>query len=109
MTCKYSNIIAENCGINSALIAGYLYEQQKEKGFILWGKLWYRCSVNNFTAVFPFMGKGAVYGALKRLRHKGYILRTEHNKSRFDRTKSYAFTPLGTSVMMSTEKVLKGG
>ena len=103
MTCKYSNIIAENCGINSALIAGYLYEQQKEKGFILWGKLWYRCSANNFTAVFPFMGKCAVYGALKRLRNKGYILRTEHNKSKFDRTKSYSFTPLGLSVMLTTK------
>lgn len=101
MICQYSNTIAISCGINAALVAGYLWDEQKTKGNIIQGRIWIRCSIRTLRNVFPFMGEDAISNALRRLREHGYILCLENNKSKFDRTKSYAFTPNGITLMLN--------
>ena len=99
MTCYYSDKIAARYGINSALVAGFMWNEIKENGTECQGKEWIRCSQNTLCVVFPFMGKKAVSNALKRLLKTGILKKSEYNESCFDRTASYAFTEYGEAFM----------
>ncbi len=103
MNCKYSEKTAIKCGINSALIAGYLWDNMAENGAEHHSMEWIRCGKKSICAVFPFMGVKAVGNALKRLVRAGILKRAEYNDSRFDRTASYAFTEYGSVLMEETE------
>ena len=56
MNCKYSEKTAIKCGINSALIAGYLWDNMVENGAEHHSMEWIRCGKKSICAVFPFMG-----------------------------------------------------
>ena len=97
MTCQYSNEIALQCGINAALIAGYIWQEQKTGGTQKDKKRWIRAGRKKLMAVFPFMCECTVGNALNRLVGAGIILRREINNCSFDRTLSAAFTTYGIS------------
>lgn len=99
MICHYNNNIAISCGINSALLSGYLWSETKKQAKTVHGKSWCRCAQKKMMAVYPFLGKYAVSNAIKRLENAGIIVRAEHNESAFDRTLSYAFTSYGQALM----------
>ena len=99
MNITYSNSIATNFGINAALIAAYMNDEIRYSGEEHHKRIWLRCSHNRLRAIFPFMGKGAVAGALKKLTKSGMLVKREYNRSRFDRTLSYAFTDYGMALM----------
>lgn len=99
MTITYSTKIASRYGINTALIAAYLYQDMKVNGKKAHKRLWVRCSRKTLTAIFPFMGEKAVANALKRLTLHGLLLKYEYNDSRFDRTLSFSFTDFGKAML----------
>lgn len=99
MICHYNDSIAIYCGINSALISSYLWDEAQKHGKIIHGKNWYRCAQKRMTAIYPFLGRYAVSSAIKRLENAGIIVRAEHNASAFDRTLSYSFTSYGQALM----------
>lgn len=99
MTCNYSDKIAMICGINSALLAGFLWEEQEERGEWKHNRLWTAYSQKKLSAVYPFMKEKAIRNALKRLICAGIISKDEFNESRFDRTASYSFTGYGEMLM----------
>ena len=99
MTITYSTKMASCFGINTALVAAYLYQEMKTKGKVAHERRWVRCSRKTLTAIFPFMGEKAVANALKRLTLYGLLLKYEYNDSRFDRTLSFSFTDYGKAMM----------
>ena len=105
MVCIYSDKISVLCGINSALLAGYVWTQSKENASQFQGKNWFRQSKKNFSIVFPFMGKKAVSNALKKLVTAGIIKKCEYNDNSFDRTSSYTFTEYGEALMSEEEEI----
>ena len=102
MICHYNNKIAIQCGIKSALIAGYFWYALKEKENN--NKRWVRASRKKLMAIFPFMGEKAVGNALKRLQKADIITKQELNVSPFDRTLSFAFSTYGKSLMEDSER-----
>ncbi len=100
MICIYSDKISTLCGINSALVAGYIWTESKENASQFQGRDWVRCSKKCLCVVFPFMGEKAVSCALKRLVNAGILKKCEHNESIFDHTASYAFTEIGERLML---------
>lgn len=104
MICHYSNEIAFQCGINAALIAGYIWQEQKTDGTLKDKKRWIRAGRKKLMAVFPFMHEGTVGSALNKLVKAGIIFRREINNCSFDRTLSAAFTTYGISLMESGEQ-----
>lgn len=99
MTITYSTKMASRFGINTALVAAYLYQEMKTKGKVAHECRWVRCSRKTLTAIYPFMGEKAVANALKRLTVYGLLLKYEYNDSRFDRTLSFSFTDYGKAMM----------
>lgn len=99
MAITYSTIIAMRFGINTALVAAYLYQEMGPRGFEVHKRRWVRCARKTLTAVYPFLGVCAVGNALKRLTKNGILLKHEYNDSRFDRTLSFSFTDFGIAMM----------
>ena len=99
MTITYSTKIATKFGINTALVAAYLYQEIGPRGFEVHKKRWVRCARKTLMAVYPFLGERAVGNALKRLTKYGLLLKHEYNDSRFDRTLSFSFTDYGKAMM----------
>lgn len=99
MLCYYNSKTAVKCGINSAMIAGYLWIVSEKYGKIHNNKKWLRCSEKMLTAVFPFLGRTAVHNAVKRLENSGIVIRKRYNENPFDRTFSFAFTDYGAKLM----------
>lgn len=104
MLCIYSDKISMLCGINAALIAGYIWNESKVHSVQFQGKDWIRCSKRSLSVAFPFMGEKAVSNALKKLVNAGILKKCECNDSSFDRTASYAFTEIGEA-FMTEEKI----
>ena len=106
MICQYSNEIALQCRINAALIAGYIWQEQKTDGTLKDKKRWVRAGRKKLMAAFPFpfMCKCTVGNAMNKLVDAGVILRREINNCSFDRTLSAAFTTYGISLMESGEQ-----
>lgn len=105
MLCMYSDKISILCGINAALIAGYIWNESKENAVQFQGKDWIRCSKRNLCVIFPFIGGKAVSNALKKLVNAGILKKCEYNDSSFDRTASYAFTEIGEAFMTEEEEI----
>ena len=105
MLCMYSDKISILCGINAALIAGYIWNESKENAIQLQGRNWFRCSKRSLCVVFPYMGEKAVSNALKKLVSAGILKKCECNYSSFDRTASYAFTEIGEAFMTEEETI----
>lgn len=57
MLCMYSDKISILCGINAALIAGYIWNESKENAVQFQGKNWFRCSKRNLCVVFSVYGR----------------------------------------------------
>lgn len=104
MVCHYNNKMASKCGINSALIAGYVWHNLRKDGKTYDNKVWVRAGRKKLMAVFPFMGEKAIGKALKRLEKADIIIKQEHNDSSFDRTLSFAFTTYGKTLMEGDEQ-----
>ena len=99
MNCEYSNKIAMKCGINSALLASFLWDETKDNGQKHHNRVWAACSQKKLMALYPFMKEKADRGALHRLIDAEILFMSEYNESRFDRTASYAFTTYGKTLM----------
>ena len=104
MICQYSNEIALQCGINAALIAGYIWQEQKTDGTLKDKKRWVRAGRKKLMAVFPFMCECAVGNAMNKLVKAGIVFRRVINNCSFDITLSAAFTTYGISLMESGEQ-----
>lgn len=98
MTCIFNAHIARQCGINSALVAGYLWSKTSESRRIV-SRNWVRCGLKSMQAAFPFMGERALANAVKRLIRNKIIIKNEFNDSRFDHTAWYSFSEYGEKLM----------
>jgi len=99
--------IARRYGVNTALVAQYVWEQVCENEFHnrhhYDGRRWMRCSQMMFTAVMPYLSRHAVRCALEHLIKQGVLIRGTFGADKFDRTSWYAFTQFGRLLMEESE------
>ena len=105
---SFGTDIAVQVGVNAALTAGYLHSLMTESGLsadacVRRGRKWLRCSARMITAEMPYLSRGMVYSALRRLKKKGYISIDHLSEDPFGHTNWYAFTDYGLR-MMEREK-----
>ncbi len=100
---KLNTEVARLCGTNAAVIASQLWEAQSnpDAAFYVDGYPWIRASYKRITAYLPFLTVHMVRTAVKKLLREGVVKAGEYNDSRFDRTRSYAFTSYGRDLMRS--------
>lgn len=99
--------IAEEYGVNSAILLqniSFWIEKNRanDKNFID-GMYWTYSSVKAFQELFPYLTARAISTALQKLEDGGLIITGNHNKSAYDRTKWYAITEKGFSILQNRE------
>lgn len=91
--------VAKKVGVNAAiLLQSIKWWCQKNKANERHrhdGLYWTYNSTKALVDLYPYLGKGAINTALKKLEDGGYIRTGNYNKSAYDRTKWYAITDSG--------------
>ncbi len=102
----YDDIAAE-CGINASIlfynISHWVDLNEKNGTNFHDGRYWTFNSMEAFSGQFPFLSSKQIRTALAKLEDHGYILTGNYNKLPFDRTKWYAITEKGYSVLPTSE------
>lgn len=96
--------VAKEIGVNGAILLKHLYfwvrkNEANNKSFVD-GHYWTYNSVKAFNELFPYLSERQIKNALDRLEADGYILTGNYNKSAYDRTKWYAVTKKGKSILL---------
>lgn len=99
--------IAEEYGVNAAVLfqnISFWIEKNKanDRNFID-GYYWTYSSIKAFQELFPYLTARAISTALQKLEDGGLIITGNHNKSAYDRTKWYAITEKGFSILQNRE------
>lgn len=94
---------ANEVGVNAAILLqsiSYWCEKNKANGKHFHdGLTWTYNSVKAWSELYPYLGKSAIAGALKRLEDGGYVKSGNFNQNPYDRTKWYAITEKGLSLI----------
>lgn len=99
---SFSVDVACRVGVNAAIILGNIKhwcKKNKANGKHLHdGLYWSYNSIKAFSELYPYLGKGAIDNALKKLESGGYVKVGNYNKTPYDRTKWYAITAKGLAL-----------
>lgn len=99
---SFSVDVACKVGVNAAIILGNIKhwcKKNKANGKHLHdGLYWSYNSIKAFSKLYPYLGKGAIDNALKKLESGGYVKVGNYNKTPYDRTKWYAITAKGLAL-----------
>lgn len=95
--------LAKKYGIVEAILLKNLWfwiakNKANEKHFYD-GTYWTYNSIKAFGELFPYISEKTIIRSLKKLEELGIIKTGNYNKIAYDRTKWYAFTSLGNSIM----------
>ena len=99
---SFSVDVACKVGVNAAIILGNIKhwcKKNKANGKHMHdGLYWSYNSIKAFSELYPYLGKGAIDNALKKLESGGYVKVGNYNKTPYDRTKWYAITSKGLAL-----------
>ena len=86
--------VAKDVGVNAAILftnISFWVAKNKANGKNYRdGVYWTYNSRKAFGELFPYLGDGAIRGALQKLEDKGYLIKGEYNKANYDRTGWYS-------------------
>lgn len=95
--------IAKECGVNASILfsnIAYWIEHNKANGINFHdGHYWTFNSMKAFSELFPYFSEKQIKTALKKLEDDGLIMTGNYNKLPFDRTKWYAVTNKGYTIL----------
>lgn len=95
--------IAKECGVNASILfsnIAYWIEHNKANGINYHdGHYWTFNSMKAFSQLFPYFSEKQIKTALKKLEDDGLIMTGNYNKLPFDRTKWYAVTNKGYTIL----------
>lgn len=99
--------VAKELGVNCAVLLENLYfwvEKNRANGkHFHEGTYWTYNSAKAFVELFPYMTERGITYALTKLEEQGYILTGNFNPVAYDRTKWYALTKRGYSILQNCQ------
>lgn len=100
---SFNTEIAEKYGLNAAIIFYHIvfWIEKNEANETNYhdGHYWTYNSVKAFKTLFPYMGDKQIRNALKKLENENLVICGNYNKSPYDRTRWYALTEKGISIL----------
>jgi hypothetical protein len=100
---SFNTEIAEKYGLNAAIIFYHIvfWIEKNEANETNYhdGHYWTYNSVKAFKTLFPYMGDKQIRNALKKLEDEDLVICGNYNKSPYDRTRWYALTEKGISIL----------
>lgn len=102
---------AKEVGVNAAIILQNLYfwvakNEANDTNFHD-GRYWTYNSVAAFAKLFPYLSRGQINGAIKKLEEQGYIVSGNYNENKYVRTKWYALTSAGFELVENEKCISK--
>lgn len=100
----YSTYIAKTIGLEAAVIFEYICiyvdyaKKSKSIGKYHDGKYWTYASRQDISQKIPYISESKIYRALSDLIKAGYIIKSNYNKIKYDRTLWYTVTDAGWSI-----------
>lgn len=95
--------VADVCGVCAAVI---LYQlpllidrDTADGGNFHDGRYWTRRSMNELHEVFHYLTENQIRTAIDKLEKRGYIVKGNYNRNRYDHTTWYAMTNTGRGLM----------
>lgn len=89
---SFSRTIAAKYGVNAALVLAYIGFRLSVSKIERDGRFWFYDSLDEIAKHYPYLGRSAIYEAIKLLSAKnGPLVVGHYNKRRGDRTNWYAF------------------
>lgn len=67
------------------------------------GRYWTYNSIKAWSELFPYLSEKKIRNALKNLENEGLILTGNYNTSAYDRTRWYAFSDIGISILLKRQ------
>ncbi len=99
----FTDKAANAAGVPAAVVLKHLYthtERARENGENFHdGRFWCPASVKALSAEIPYLSSEQIRTALKKLNEGGYIVKSNYNRNRHDRTLWYALTDAGRGLM----------
>lgn len=103
MNYYFNGGLATKFGIREALVMDLIGRElflQKKMGYpAINGNRWCRMSAGMLSAKLPMLSRSSAQRILRRLVNRNVLKKAEYNRSRFDRTASYAFTGYRKTLM----------
>jgi hypothetical protein len=98
---SFSRPIAKKYGVNAALVLGYIGFRMGLSNNERDGKYWLYDTLDTIAEHYPYLGRSAIYEAIKRLTAKnGPLIVGHYNKRKGDRTNWYAFRDEDTETLL---------
>lgn len=105
----FSVEIAKECGVNASILfsnIAYWIEHNRANGINYHdGHYWTFNSMKAFSELFPYFSEKQIKTALKKLEDDELIMTGNYNKLPFDRTKWYAITSKGYSILNNIDEL----
>lgn len=113
MTHSFDVDIAVLYGVNAAILLQNIYfwcehNRANEQHFHD-GNYWTYNSVKAFNELFPYISEKQIRTALKTLEREGLIVTGTYNSNAYDRTRWYAVTEKGKSILHKEKSILPKG
>lgn len=88
---SFDGRVAEEVGVNAAVVLGRLHRMGKVEGSFKDGRVWVRASRKKVAEEIPFFSEKQVRDAINKLVNAGLIGVDVRNENPYDRTKWYSF------------------
>lgn len=99
--------VARKIGIVEAILLKHIYfwvEKNRANGAeLIDGHHWTYNSRKAFTELFPYLSARQIQYALSKLEKLGYILTSNYNESKYDRTLWYTITSEGVAILQNCQ------
>ena len=97
--------VAEICGVDGAVMLHnlqfWIEKNEANNKHFYDGRYWTYNSMKAFAQLFPFWSERQINRILTNLENDGYIITGNYNKVAYDRTKWYAITEMGYSILQN--------
>jgi len=91
---NFDTVVASDVGVNAAIlfenIRYWVTKNKANNKNFRDGLYWTYNSRRAFNELFPYLGEGAIRGALQKLIDAGYVIKGEYNLANYDRTGWYS-------------------
>lgn len=99
---SFSVEVAKEVGVNAAIllqsIKWWCKKNEANGRHYHEGLFWTYNSTKAIMELYPYLGRSAIDGAIKKLENGGYIRIGNFNKTAYDKTRWFAITPLGLAL-----------
>lgn len=101
----FNTQVAKDCGIEEAILLHnfhfWLSKNAANEKHFHDGLYWFYNSKRAFVDLFPYMNETKIFRSIKNLEERGFVVKGNYNKDKWNKTNWYAITKFGLTYMQT--------